>query len=1042
MKKLTSLLLVIIMTAAVFTGAASAGRAGDADGDKEINNKDVVTLFRYLSGDENNAVKENCDFNNDGKVNNKDVTLLFRAISSGTISETGEEEMEKPYEEGWDQSITKANALANGVQCRYTDDERKGFVFENANMSLKYDLTTYGNKQPAAIYNADGKPYFENTGDAYIVDSDGTLFSAAYSLTNARMNSNRIGYYYYDFHFRDQGFIKPDSDPTGDTYDIIKNGLSWGGNDVKNVSKRNGTVSFQVTSSLDPYILPSKISFSADKYNAILLTIRTEYSTFGNFYLIAGSQTQYNNDQRVDFTCLAGRDTTIYVPLSGISDYTGTVKGFRIDCGIQSGENIVIKELKAISRGKDSVPFSFERTYYTYSDKMHEMLRVIATDNYTNGGRFETKTVIPADTVRKLEIKNAMGEASTLDGFDFSTTEYVAFDIRGAGVYGVIMPNANSNGYINVELKDGNYVITRGIELDSNIVKGSEIVFGHRIYTSTSRQFDGIRKEAYIEGNPLKASVTSYVDNARYSYYDPLSGSYIFTVKALEFSAAYYDSPDKQMRVNARLEGDGKYDRTVYIQTAENSSTRRGRLECAAMLDGDGALLPIPLEVCKNFDGENEEPLYLPEAGTGAAAFGETYVPVTVAKNETKRFTVLHLYQNWGNYPLKQLSSIAFHTPYYHLSVGVTETNCIVPFFVMGKDAWVLPDFRANSAPLWQIPGERGTQHTSVGRLHFLQYKDSDGISYKSESQSADIASAGPVYADITMDYLSDDGKIKATYRHVEMAQTDENRTYYNIKLEVLDDVKIKDFKNDFSFFSFDGSFVAFSKLGYLNKNNVSVTETVSAKTERIITLGKDYPYFDYYKGSVEDSVNFALIVRKSDITIGGQKYSGNFVLKDKYDGNLNFASLSLDLGEVTLKKGDILELQIILMPWGYSTSTDDSNVLNVRKDSCIAPYKITVLEGEPYTDDTVPSVKAINNTAKFKISGGASTAAVRVYGFTSRTAPAVTFKADGNNTNIKLSGPNGNDGYQVYLDEDGTYSFSFNVDMDAANVYEITVTQ
>ena len=129
-------------------------------------------------------------------------------------------------------------------------------------------------------------------------------------------------------------------------------------------------------------------------------------------------------------------------------------------------------------------------------------------------------------------------------------------------------------------------------------------------------------------------------------------------------------------------------------------------------------------------------------------------------------------------------------------------------------------------------------------------------------------------------------------------------------------------------------------------------------------------------------------------------------------------------------------------MPWGYSTSTDDSNVLNVRKDSCIDPFKLTVIEGEPYTDNTVPSVKAINNTVKFKISGGASTAAVRVYGFTSRTAPTVTFKADGNNTNIKLSGPNGNDGYQVYLDEDGTYSFSFNVNMDAANVYEITVTQ
>ena len=1041
MKKLIAAFLALVTAAAVLP-AAAAGRPGDADGDREINNRDIVTLFRYVSGIETAAAPDNCDFNGDGKVNNKDVTTLFRAVSDGSVPELEEYVPENPYEEGWDETIVKANALADGVQGRYTDAERSGFVISNRNMSLCYDLTTYGKKQIKGLYNADGRPYFENTGGAYIIDTEGVSYSSANSPVNARMNGNRIGYYYYDFHFRDQGFSDPSSDSADDTFDIIKNSYSWTGNFVTNVAKRNGTVSYEVTNPLDPYIYPGKVSFSADEYNAVQLTIRTEYATSGNIYLIAGSRTQFSDEQRVDFNCIAGQDTTLYIPLYVIPDYTGTVTGFRIDCGYKSGEKIVIKEITAVNRGKNSAPFAYEHTFHTYSDKMHEVFRIIATDSYSKGERFETKTVIPADTVRKIELKNGSETVSILDGFDFSTTEYVAFDIIGAGIYGIIMPDAYNNGYINVELTDGNYVITRGTYLYSYITKTDEFSFGHRVYTSTSRQFDGIRKEAYIERNPLSASVSSYTDGARYNYYDALIGCYIFSVNAIEFDNAYYYYPNRQFRISGVLQGDGKYDRTVYIQTAENTRTKRGRLECAALLDSSERLLPIPLQVCKNFDGENEEPLYAYEPGTAAAAYGETYMPVTVAKNERKDFTMLHLYQNWGNYPLKQLSSIGFHTPYYHLSVGVTETNCIVPYYVSGKDGWVLPDFRSNSAPFWTNYGERGTQHTGVGRLYFLQYKDSSGNSYKSESQCADIVSSGPVYADINMEYLSDDGKIKASYRHTEMAQTDENRTFYKIKLEVLDDIKIKDFKNDFSFFSFDSRSVAFSYIGYLDKNNRKVTEGVQTGSDRIITLGKQYPYFDCYGGEIEDSVNFALLVRNSDITLNGTKFDGNFIIKEKFDGTQNYASLSLDLGAITLKKGDVFELELILMPWGYGTSTSDENVIRVREDSCIDPFKITVIKGEEYEDTFIPSVRAKDNIAQFKISGGASVAAVRVYGFTGYTKPSVTFRADGRNTSITLEGPNGNDGYQVYLDKDGTYSFSFNVDMDSAEEYEITVIQ
>ncbi|MBO7406280.1 MAG: hypothetical protein J6V14_01515, partial [Clostridia bacterium] len=134
--------------------------------------------------------------------------------------------------------------------------------------------------------------------------------------------------------------------------------------------------------------------------------------------------------------------------------------------------------------------------------------------------------------------------------------------------------------------------------------------------------------------------------------------------------------------------------------------------------------------------------------------------------------------------------------------------------------------------------------------------------------------------------------------------------------------------------------------------------------------------------------------------------------------------------------------LELILMPWGYSTSVDDGNVRRVREDSCIDPYMLTVIEGEPAGDRFVPSVRATHGRAVFKLSGGKSTAAVKVYGFEDYAPPRVRFKADGRDTDIRLAGVNGYDGYQVNRDADGTYSFAFNVDMDQAREYEITVEQ
>ena len=66
----------------IITGEYTDFVKGDINGDGEVNNKDVVTLFRYLSGEDDLYVESGAlDVNEDGYADNKDVVRLFRYCS-------------------------------------------------------------------------------------------------------------------------------------------------------------------------------------------------------------------------------------------------------------------------------------------------------------------------------------------------------------------------------------------------------------------------------------------------------------------------------------------------------------------------------------------------------------------------------------------------------------------------------------------------------------------------------------------------------------------------------------------------------------------------------------------------------------------------------------------------------------------------------------------------------------------------------------------------------------------------------------------------
>lgn len=954
--------------------------------------------------------------------------------------------------------IENADRLKNDVTSYFTNAAREYYHVKNQNMSLDYVLTE-NESQLLTLMNKNGKTYVDSSMDVYIKMNTGKTYYASGSQSPATANLFRYGYYYYDVHFYEQDFINTvtvtDELP-------IKLALFRGTHSMTQPTVKSGVLKTTISNANDPNMYATTgIKLSADKYTALRITMKVTSTSTVNLFFVAGSKTSFSEDQRIDFYPVAdGEYHTYVIPLNAVAlhDYTGTLSQLRLDFNGSVGEEIEISEITALATSNNGAPpIVMDRNLHVYSDKMHQVIRLFAHKDTSGIDEIGMITKVAANTVDKLIVKDKNGTHTTIDGVDWSSAEYIGFDIKNVGIFGYILPLDENSGSLTVTLEGENYVITQTtcpkdgtilapIPASSNkdkVVidfKGvsndpyhsvNEFDFGQRIYTDDNHDFDAFLHEAYCERNPLTAENvkinTEKTANATFDGYDPLRGIYCFTVpESTGFNSAFYNHPNRHCEISFSITGDDR-DRDIYVLAYAFTTS----LECAAVLDKNDMMLPVPLEVSKNFSNEFEEPLF----AWGDIRYGEARIPMVIETGKTQELTIVHLYQNWGNYPLKQISSIQFFAPYYHLSTGCTETNCITTYYVHGKDLQMLPDHRAMSAPLWA--GD--PQHTYAGNHSYLQYTDADGNYYATEDIVNILDAAGPTYADVEMTYLSDDGKIKATYTHMEFPQVDENRAFYEMEYEILEDVSFKNFATDFSFYSVRSINENYKKVGYLNENNQpTVVDAGINAGDNLYKLGNEYPYFDMFCVDYEDYANVSFLIRHAEFIIGGEKVTPGFVIVE----NSHKTRLSLDLGEVTLKKGDTFTIHAIIMPWGsqetdYTAEHPDSNVLNVRQDSIIDPLKATAVKNAEILDSVwLPRIKTTNGkSAEFTLSGGENNVAFRVYGFKMLTAPKLYEKIDGEWVLIDVSSLNNPDpegyayaydGYTVHYDGDGTYSYSF----------------
>ncbi len=751
---------------------------------------------------------------------------------------------------------------------------------------------------------------------------------------------------------------------------------------------------------------------SLRKNNSATLT-----DTEGNVYIADSFNSYYiNSDGEKFYSSISSSEGRVNVIRLGTYYYECNVRDFDF-------------------KGDD---FKVDKTYHVYGDRLYSQLSLLACEATADLKEFGSEIKIPVSSVSSVQIKDSVGISDNFDDYQESNVEYVAFDIKDVGVVGFIVPSDGSTSALNVNVVDGYYTVTQKASYieGSGINKYDEtgdytlnkLTFGFRIYTDSTHSFDGIDKEAYIERNPLTdIKVEASNCNASYAGYDALRGTYTINMYGTGSFAEAHQHADRQYSAPITITCDDT-DRNIYIRTFGHY----GILEASRLLDSNGTLSPLDVQVCKNFQGDGGESFY----SAKDYQYGDGFFPISLKKNKTSKFTALHLFQNWGHAPLKQLSSIEFHTAYYHLSTGCTETNCFAQYFVGDRDGWTLPDFRTRSGIVWS----EQPQYNSVGILKFATYNNKALGFIETEQNYAEylstrIDSSGLAYSDYTTDYISDCGSYVYSLRHVEFPQTDENRTYFTVDITFTKDISFKNFKRDFDLFYFNGRYAKFDRLGYLDSNNEHATADVEKTIgDKYYTLGSDAPYYTLYDVSAdaEDQIekrfacNFALIVKDSEIIIDGTEKNIPLAVRDSSTFNESVASLTLDAKNIEFSAGDKITLDIILLPWGIGNEEKIDSVLNVREDSVIKPATVTAEVGSVIEDTYLPRLRCEENVAEFTVNGGRNNTAIRIDGFTSLECPDVFIKSGEEYVKVSVASVNGYDGYTVHYNEDGTYGFSF----------------
>ncbi|MBR5005570.1 MAG: hypothetical protein IKY07_00595, partial [Clostridia bacterium] len=485
-------------------------------------------------------------------------------------------------------TVVYANGAANSVQARYTDGTRAGYEVFNKNTKITQNLNTDGRLGITKIESTSGAVFAEGSiMNAYVIDANGTVRTDNNSMTPGRINTTRLGYYYYEVFTRDQEFCTPDG---GDEFDKVTNLSDFDGDwassgDAEAIMKKGKSVTLNVVGATDPNIYKGLLTaVPKSDVTHIAVTI----AAFGSggrcqCFFVDRTSREFNARQSIEFVLACdGQPHTYLIDISSLLD--DDLAGIRFDMGQIPGEKYIISSVKAVTLG-GMVKAKGERTLDVYPDKIHQSFRLLATAGYEAVREFGMVWEMPASKVTAFQARDYNGAHTDPSELDPNTVQYVAFSVRDAGTIGIIIPDDGSTLKTTVELKDGKYVVKQVAGGELKLRAGADVRFGHRLYTDLTGTFNAIEKEAWLERNPLKAENFTVEEESspgtKFIGYDTLKGAYYFTGSGHGFDTAFkQDYRNKYFTFKITAETDSA-DRTVFIRVRSTP----GSLECAALLD-------------------------------------------------------------------------------------------------------------------------------------------------------------------------------------------------------------------------------------------------------------------------------------------------------------------------------------------------------------------------------------------------------------------------------------------------------------------------
>lgn len=511
------------------------------------------------------------------------------------------------------------------------------------------------------------------------------------------------------------------------------------------------------------------------------------------------------------------------------------------------------------------------------------------------------------------------------------------------------------------------------------------------------------------------------VEEGHFGGHDARSGLYIIHASANRAAFAFepaYKNPSRRMVTGVRLVNDGE-PRSITVKCM----TGVGNLEAAVLTDPAGFPLPLPAFVAKNFAGEREEP--------DDSAFGDSYFPLSLQADEEREFKVMHLFQDWGNHPLKQVSSIRFFHIYWHLSTGASETTCFTHNWMQhGSGIFQIPDFRPMSGEMWPAQPQRHVWQWPG----FLQYNDGR---VKLMYERTTFHSVSPCLARFTLHYHSSDGAATGRVEVIEVPQRDETRTFLRLRYDWHEEAQVEgDARLGFRWLNMNERQGA-ELLLWSDAEGVTQMAPVPEEGAPVLlaeALATDSPFVAAYaRGRGEDHHSLALI-RAFRARLGGRDYDRAFASAVMGSRRGDYW-LTVPEETLTLRPGDFVEADVMLMPHGEPVPPEVKPERERERFGADGPG-VDVSIGEKIADFPA-TVRAAGDVARLTLRGGFDYMPVIAEGFHGHGVPLLWREGVWQDQQV-----HGGDGYQVEPDGAGGYRFIFVYPTRTGQTHDLMITR